>query len=246
MVIADVAEELRALARTRTDASGYFCAMYTRVTSHIATAIARGQFEDDDRMERFASIFAGYYTRCHGPAPTRPGCWKATFDVAHRDDLIIVQHLLIGINAHVNFDLPQATVDVATRSGTDLQSVRADFDAVNDVLGAMTSDLLRDLDRVSRWANEAGTLGGGRLFNFSLEKARDQAWGAAERLFALPQADRPREVAELDRLVSVLAFLISEPSLPGRLLVKLARRFEERDPKLVTATLLGDRSRRRS
>lgn len=239
-MIADVAEELRAIARSRADASGYFCAMYARVTSHIATSIAQGRFEDGERMERFASIFAGFYTRCHGPSPTRPRCWQASFDVAPRDDLLIVQHLLIGINAHVNFDLAQATVEVAAAGGS-LQAVRGDFDAINDVLAAMTKDLLSDLDRVSSWTNEAGILGGGRLFSFSLQRARAQAWSAAERLFALDEAGRAREVAELDHLVSVLAFLVSEPSLPGRVLVRLARRFEERDPKLVTAALLGDR-----
>jgi hypothetical protein len=243
-VIADVAEELRRLARSRDDALGYFAAMYARVTSSIATSIAQGRFEDGERMERFALTFAGYYTRCHAAEARRPGCWQASFDVAGRDDLLILQHLLIGINAHVNHDLPQATVEVALAIG-DLQSVKADFDHINDLLGAMTTDLLRDLDRVSRWANEAGALGGGRIFNFSLERARDQAWSAAQRLFALSEGDRVRDVAELDRLVNVLAYLVTEPKLPANLLVRLARRFEEHDPRLVTAALLGDRSRRR-
>ena len=255
MPIAKVAEELRELARAGDDAAGYFAAMYARVTSSIATSITQGQFEDEARMEHFATTFAAYYTRClgpvlpapegrPGPGPARSGCWRASFDVAGRDDLLIVQHLLIGMNAHINFDLPQATVDVARASG-DLQSVKSDFDHINQILRSMTIVLLRDLDRVSHWANEAGALGGGRLFNFSLERARDQAWGAAQRLFAMPEADRPFEIAELDRLVSVLAYLVTEPSLPVKLLAQLARRLEEHDPKKVTAALLGDRVRQR-
>jgi len=240
-VIADVAEELREVARSSNDALGYFAAMYARVTSTIATSIAQGRFEDGERMERFASTFAGYYTRCL-ESSDRPRCWQASFDAAGRDDLLIIQHLLIGVNAHVNHDLPQATVDVALASGGDLLSVKGDFDVINDLLSAMTTDMLRDLDRVSRWANEAGAVGGGRLFNFSLEAARDQAWGAAHRLFALDPAARAREVTELDRLVSVLAYLVTEPSLPAKLLVRLARRFEERDPRTVAAALLGDRA----
>ena len=242
-MIADVADELRQLARRSDDAVGYFAAMYARVTSSIATSIAQGAFDDGERMERFATTFAGYYTRCHAATPVRPACWKASFDVAGRQDLLILQHLLIGINAHVNHDLPQATADVARATG-DLQSVKGDFDHINRLLGSMTTDLLRDLDRVSHWANEAGALGGGRLFNFSRERARDQAWSTATRLFALDEAGRAEEVAELDRLVTVLAYLITEPKPPVKLLVRLARRFEEDDPRLVTAALLGDRSRR--
>lgn len=160
--------------------------------------------------------------------------------MAGRKDLLILQHLLIGINAHVNHDLPQAVVDVAAATG-DLQSVKGDFDAINDILGSMTTGLLKELDRVSRWANEAGALGGTRVVSFSLKAARQQAWGAAQRLFALPPAERPGEVAEIDRLVRVLAYLSSEPRPPANLLVGLARRLEERDPKQVTAALLGDR-----
>jgi len=237
-VIAEVAEELRELARHRDDAAGYFCAMYARVTSNIATSIAQGRFEDGERMERFASIFAGYYTRCHDPEPTRPRCWQASFDVAGRQDMIILQHLLIGINAHVNHDLAQATVEMAQATG-DLASVKGDFDAINDLLGSMSTDLLRDLDRVSRWSNEAAALGGGRLFNFSLHKARDQAWSAAERLFAMPEAERVAETAELDRLVSVLAYLITRPPFPVSPVLRLARRLEEHDPAKVVTALLG-------
>ena len=243
-MIADVAEELREVARSSDDAVGYFAAMYARVTSHIATSIAQGRFDDGERMERFATTFAGYYTRGLGPAPVRAACWEASFAVAGRRDLLVLQQLLIGINAHVNHDLPQATVDVA-RAGGGLASVKADFDAINDLLAAMTKDLLRDLDRVSRWAGEAGLLGGGRLFNFSLRKARDQAWDAAQRLYAMGDDERAAEAQELDRLVTVLAYLVSEPAPPMKLLVRLVRRLEEQDPRLVTAALLGDRSRRR-
>jgi len=241
-LIADVAAELAELARSRGDAIGYFAAMYSRVTSSIATAIAQGRFEDGARMERFATTFAGYYVRCYDDPPIRPGCWKASFDVAGRGDLLILQHLLIGINAHVNHDLPQATVEVALATG-DLASVKGDFDHINDVLGAMAKDLLRDLDRVSHWANAAGAIGGGQLFNFSLKAARDQAWDTTQRLFGLSPAERAAEVVELDRLVCVLAYLVTKPKPPVNLLVPVARRLEEHDPRVVTAALLGDRTR---
>jgi len=238
-VIADIAAELGALARSSVDASGYFAAMYCRVTSSIATSIAQGRFQDGARMDLFATTFAGHYTRIQPPAATRPRCWQAGFDVAGRDDLLILQHLLIGINAHVNHDLPQATADVASLTG-DLLAVKADFDHINDLLSAMVKNLLADLDRVSPWVDEAGALGGEKLFNFSLKAAREQAWATAERLFTMPEAERAAEIAELDRLVSVIAYLITTPGPPASLLLPLARHGEEHDPKLVTATLLGD------
>jgi Family of unknown function (DUF5995) len=235
------ADQLRSAALASTDAAGYFAAMYALVTDHIATSIENGRFEDGERMDRFATTFAAYYTRAREAEGQRPRCWQACWDVATDADLLIVQHLLLGINAHVNYDLALAVVEVAGPGG-DLAQVRGDFDAVNDVLAETYDDVLRSLDRVSRWANLAATAGGGRLFNFSLRAARRQAWGAAERIHALDdEEERAAYVAELDRLVSVLAYLVTRPPVLARPLLWLGRRLEEHDPPTVTATLLGDR-----
>ena len=238
MGIADTAAELRAIAREADDATGYFPALYSRVTARIAESIAAGRFDDGPRMERFATTFASYYVRAFRNDIPRPRCWQATWDVAGDGALLIVQHLLLGINAHVNHDLPLAVVDVARGAGG-LASVHDDFLAVNAVLAETYNGVLRDLDRVSRWTNEAAALGGGRSFNFSLRVARDQAWDAAGRLFPLDADGSAAYAAELDRLVSVLAFLVTRPVFPLRLLVPLARRLEQRDPRTVTAALLG-------
>ncbi len=238
--IGATADQLRAMALAATDASGYFAAMYAGVTRRIAQGIADGRFDDGDRMDVFATAFASYYTRAREPGARCPRCWHACWDVVGDPNLLIVQHLLLGINAHVNHDLAQAVVEVAGPGG-DLADVRGDFDAVNDILAETYDDVVRSLDRVSRWANLAASIGGGTLFNFSLRVARRQAWGAAERLHALDDEDeRAAYVAELDRLVSVLAYLITRPPLPACPLLWFGRRLEERNPRTVTATLLGD------
>ena len=152
--------------------------------------------------------------------------------------MLIVQHLLLGINAHVNYDLPRAVVEIADERG-DLLSIRHDFDAVNDVLAATYVDVVKDLDRVSRWVNAAARLGGGNAFNFSLSLARARAWQAATAMYPLPAEARRAYAEQLDRLVSVLAFQITRPALFLRPLVGLARRLEEHDAMKVVTALLG-------
>ena len=76
------------------------------------------------------------------------------------------------------------------------------------------------------------------MFNFSLRAARAQAWSTAERLYALDEPQRRTYVAELDRLVSVLAYMITRPAFPASLFVAAARHLEERDPRKVIAVLL--------
>lgn len=239
-MIADTAAELREIARASTDAAGYFPALYSRITTDVAAAVERRGFEDGRRMDTLATTFASYYTRSLRGTVPRPRCWQASWDVRTETNLLVVQHLLLGINAHVNYDLPQAVVEVARGVG-DLEAMRSDFNAINEVLASSYSRVVEDLDRVSRWTSEAGFLGGRAAFNFSLTAARRQAWGAAERLSVLDGQEGAAYVAELDGLVSVLAYLITKPAFPVNFLARLARRLETRDARVVTAALLGER-----
>ncbi len=237
-MIRETAAELRTIAQSSRDASGYFPALYSRVTTQIAVSIERGEFADGNRMNVFATDFASRYIRAWRREIPRPRCWQATWDVAGDRNLLIVQHLLLGINAHVNYDLPQSVATVARQTG-DLAGAHEDFNAVNDILSATSVGVLRDLDGLSRWTSTVAALGGGRAFNFSLRRARAQAWSAAEHLYALDDAQQRTYVAELDWLVSVLAYLITRPPFPVPLFAALGRRLEQRHPQLVTGALLG-------
>ncbi len=237
-MIRETADELRTIAQSCSDAAGYFPAMYARVTTQIANSIDGHAFVDGNRMNVFATEFASRYTRAWRQEIPRPRCWQASWDVADDGNLLIVQQLLLGINAHVNYDLPQAVAEVARETG-DLASVRKDFDAVNDVLAEVSVGVLGELDRLSHWTSMVAALGGGRAFNFSLRAARAQAWSASEQLYALDDHQQHEYVAELDELVSVLAYLITRPPIPVAVFAFFARFLEQRDPTLVTAGLLG-------
>jgi hypothetical protein len=239
-MISDTANDLRAAALAASDASGYFPALYSRVTARIGASIEAGTFADGPGLDRFATTFASYYVAAADDHLRGPRCWRACWDVAGDQRLLIVQHLLLGINAHVNYDLARAVVAVADERG-DLLSIRRDFDAVNDVLAATYVDVVKDLDRMSRWVNGAARLGGGRAFNFSLKLARARAWQAASTMYTLPADARRGYADELDRVVSVLALLITRPSPVLRPLLSLARRLEEHDTTKVVAAMLGER-----
>ena len=235
-VIDQVVAELEAIALDASDATGYFPALYVRATREIAAGIRDDRFENGERMQRFATVFAGYSSAPRGRTDAR--CWRAAWDVAGDPNLLITQHLLLGTNAHINHDLPQAVVEVAREDG-DLQAVRTDFDAVNGILAATMDSVIRDLDTVSRWSNEAAALGGGRLFNFSLLVARSRAGTRPSGCTRWTARRRPLTSAQLDALVSVIVYLITRPAFPVNALAALARRLEQRDPRAVTRALLG-------
>ena len=236
----DTIEELRSVALAASDASGHFPAMYARVTDRIRRAAAAGEFGDGDGMVRFARAFAGWYLRPSSGIGPVPGSWRAVWDVSGDRRLLIVQHLLLGINAHVNHDLGQVVVELADeRDDRTLASMRADFERVNAVLAATMPDVMRDLGRSSRWVNVTAVWGAVRWFHFSLEAAREQAWRFAERTHPLDDDGRRDAARELDELVQVLAFLITKPTWPVRWLVPIGRWLEVDDPRAVTIDLLG-------
>jgi hypothetical protein len=208
------------------------------VTDRVKTAIAAGRFVDGERMARFSRRFVDWYLGPRDGTRPLPACWKAAGDVAGDSRLLIVQHLLLGINAHVNHDLPQVVVELAG-DGTPLEQLRPDFDAINELLAETQPGILHDLDHVSRWTQLAVSLGGGRMFNVSLNRARDQAWQTAVRIDPLDTDARSRDVAELDRLVSILSYLITRPNAPISWLLPIAKKFENDDPRVITRQLLG-------
>src|SRR6185295_15744616 len=110
---------------------GFFAALYHKVTIKVKEGIAAGQFEDGPRMERLDVTFANRYLTAleqfvKGEAATP--CWVLAFEAADRWPPIILQHLLLGMNAHINFDLGIAAAQ--TCPGDQLPQLKSDFDQI--------------------------------------------------------------------------------------------------------------------
>src|SRR3974377_2297500 len=87
---------------------GYFAALYRRVTQTVKDGIASGKFQNGTVIERLDVNFAGRYLDAFaqfrsGQEPTLS--WQIAFRAASWWHPIVVQHLLAGINAHINLDL---------------------------------------------------------------------------------------------------------------------------------------------
>ena len=132
---------------------GYFAAMYKRITIAVGVAVKNGAFQDGPRMERFDATFASrYFDALNGnfhpnefPRPTQ--AWQRTFDAADRDDLIILQHMLAGVNAHIDLDLGIAAQNIAP--AMQLPKLHDDFNTINAVLASQVTGVLDDVDRLS-------------------------------------------------------------------------------------------------
>lgn len=245
--IDEVVEQLDGLiSRARYEESrlGYFAALYRNVTVRVRDGILAGSFEDGARMEQLDVRFANRYL--HALERYRRGeelsrCWRTSFRAAERWRPIVLQHLLLGINAHINLDLGIAAAQ--TSPGLQLASLRRDFDGINDILRATLDEVQERLALVSRSMTVLDRAGGRTdeaIMNFSIERARESAWRVAERLAPLGPEEMRREIEVLDRWVDVLAFVVQyPPGLSVRLASLFIRLTEVRDVAKVI-DLLGE------
>src|SRR3954451_21716290 len=105
---------LLALLEAEGDPARFFLGTYLRTTQAVRTAMDGGLFEDPSWVEDWDVDFAGFYLdalEAHRRDPaTAPTPWRQAFGA--KSTLRPEGHVLLGMNAHINFDLPQSLVRV--------------------------------------------------------------------------------------------------------------------------------------
>jgi Family of unknown function (DUF5995) len=183
---------------------GYFAALYRKVTVKVKEGIAQGRFENGPRMERLDVTFANRYLEAldqyrRGQQQTR--CWLVAFEAAATWRPIILQQLLLGMNAHINFDLGIAAAQIAP--GDELPSLEHDFDEINNILASLVGQVESEIDEVSPWIkllDHIDPKADVAVVNFSMDKARVCAWDLATKLAPLsPTQWKPHlEIRDLE------------------------------------------------
>jgi len=166
-------------------------------------------------MEKFDVTFANRYLSTldsfrRGEPVSK--CWLVSFQIAATWPPIILQHLLTGMNAHINFDLGITAQAVAP--GSQLASLKNDFNKINGILGGMIIKVRSDIEEVSPWIkllDRYASQTEDRLINFSLGKARESAWLVANMINSTPPDRLARELSILDEGVAKLGSLIGSP-----------------------------------
>ena len=239
---------------------GYFAAIYRKVTAKVAEGIASGFFDDGERMQRLDVAFAMRYLAAldlhqRGSTPTRS--WQRTFAATAASRPIVLQHLLLGINAHINLDLGIAAAETAP--GAALPGLRRDFDRINEILAVLMGGIERSLSEISPWIALLGRIGGrhdDEVVRFSIEAARTEAWRFATELAPLPRHDWGGPIGTRDARAAHLARVVLNPGLltAGLLLIRaresndvrrnveVLNRLEQPDLQVVEARVRQERA----
>lgn len=189
--------------------AGYFAVLYRFVTIRIKEGIDNGEFDDNDRMEQLDSIFAqrffdaydAYYNNTGKPVTQS---WKHAFDSTRSSDYIVMQHLLLGINAHINLDLGIAAAE--TMKSDNLNLIREDYNRINAILASLVDDVTSNMSRISLFFGPMIRLAGNAdemLAKFSIIVARDGAWEFAHQYSAAD--DKELAIQNRDTKIAGLA-----------------------------------------
>jgi hypothetical protein len=201
----------------------FFAGTYLRTTRAVGDAVDQAFFEDPDWVERWDAAFADLYLDAATDEATAPRPWRLAF--AAPAELPQIRHVLLGINAHINYDLPQA-----------LLAVISDDDFADPVLMARRHRDHQRIDRVlsARVGQEDGEFVDWTLLDRLilplnhrasrrfLAESRRKVWHNTEQLqlarCAGPDAYR-RRLGELEVLS---AAKIADLLAPGQVLLRLA------------------------
>lgn len=214
--IDDIISELQQIVVAETknrSPLAYFAALYRLVTIRVREGILNNEFENGKQMEQLDVLFADRYLDAYkafkkGKAMT--SSWRVAFESGNRP-LIILQHLLLGMNAHINLDLGIASA--LTMKGQNLDNLQHDFNTINRLLSEKSDKVKAAIGRVSpliglldRLAGDSGNL----LVDFSITEARKGAWKSAVALHG--STNFRLEVASRDRVIAGLALGLVFPA----------------------------------
>lgn len=218
-------------AEQANDPAGYFAALYRKVTIKVKEGIASGYFDDGQRMEQLDVVFAKRYLDAWYNYRNKAQItlsWQKTFDLLTDNKPIVLQHLLMGMNAHINLDLGIATAEVSGEKNID--SLGNDFIRINEILSSLVHEVEDNLSSI--WPalkfilKHTGEIDD-YLVDFSMELARDGAWKFANQFIKVPEAERQRAIGERDQSVAAKTGLILKPGLLAGIALWLIRITEQ-------------------
>ncbi len=223
---------------------GLFAYIYRRTTSEIASEIALGHFEDNQRLETLDVAFANLYLDAYNAYKNGEqisSAWAYAFNHVN-EPLTILQHIMLGMNAHINLDLSIATA--TTMSGQEILDIEADFNKVNDILFQITNEMQDRLSRVSPLLFFLDLLGKNtdeEVIDFSMRKAREQSWNSANLLWSLGEDQSEEVINTIDHLVLKISERIKAPKARMiRFLLKLIQKFETKEVNVIISKLKAD------
>jgi hypothetical protein len=204
------------------DHRAVFADTYLLLTKEMKRTIKRDpHFFSDNRWLIYEDVtFANFYFAIFKKGAQIPEAWQIAFDTAASGDQNAAQDMLLGINAHVQRDMPYVLASVGLRK-PDGASRKPDHDAPNQVLQNAYETIVRDVERrydpliavTNSSATPLDDFGGLEM----VKGWREGVWRNAERLLnAKSDAERALVAQSIEQNAATWGRMIAAtPGPPG-------------------------------
>jgi hypothetical protein len=186
------------------DGVARFNELYLAVTRAVAVDTGADTFEAPGFISRLDVVFADlYFAAVDDSVAGRalPKAWAPLFEQRHAKRVAPLQFAIAGMNAHINHDLALALVSTSRKLGFELDrgtpqhrdyvSVDAVLQRVQDeIKERFTTGIVKDIDVTFGRVDDM-------VANWSVGRARDNAWTQAQTLAALERMPGLRKQFEL-------------------------------------------------
>jgi hypothetical protein len=224
--------------------AGYFAALYHKVTCRVKQGVQTKEFENGVRMEQFDVTFANRYLAAYDQWIKKDytqmsQSWQVAFEMVEKSSVLVLQHLLMGMNAHINLDLGVAVTIVAKEQNLPLTDMNNDFNTINTILSSLTYQVVSELDRISPLLSLAGmhSKNDSLFIQFAMDNARDGAWCFAEELYPKENEDFNKLIASRDKDIWLLGKAIVDTKGLLAITVWIIHLFENKIPSKITGIL---------
>jgi hypothetical protein len=214
---------------------GIFACIYRRTTAAIKAAIEQQIFEDNHRMTVFDVNFAGLYLSAYQGFKQEQEIsrsWAVSFE-SSQENLAVIQHLIMGMHAHISLDLGIAAAE--TMQSEHINKLANDYAKINGILASLTDNIQASINRISPIMSVIDVIGGKmdeQLANIGIAHARNRSWLIAKELWLLQDsAERRRRIREIDTEMAAWSEYIRQP--PSRLMRACLRAIQTFEPKDV-------------
>jgi len=128
-----------------------FLRCYRMMTANMFDALEAQQFQDQEWVSKMVHHFANYYfdsLACFDCGETASAVWQQVHEHTTKGKLNRIQYLLMGVNAHINYDLILTLYDMLSPEWASLSSQQRqlryeDHCRVNEVI-SRTIDAVQD------------------------------------------------------------------------------------------------------
>lgn len=234
--IEEVLEKLDAIiiwCKENNSPAGYFACTYRIMTAQVLKGIQQKKFEDNPRMAMLDIAFAQRYLEAWESYSKGKKCtnsWYLAFEATKNKDLLILQHIFLGMNAHINLDLGISAASIMPYRK--INPLKKDFENINNVIASINQKVQDSLSKICYPVDLIDQLSNGKdnaILDFAISRARETSWATAVIASSTPNFLRESVINIVDYAAAKIAMQIVNPRILTPTLIKELKKCESGD-----------------